>query len=157
MESERKAVLELANTIKIQLMDDDIVRLHRLGKYARERDRPLKVCFKQTNTVESVLRNAKGLKHAPEPFKEVQINRDLTQMQRDEESELEQECKKRNQNLTSDEAKNFKWRVVGRKGSKRLIKVSIDSTTNLQDEETSEQPDQNKRQRRELQNPMDTN
>ena len=124
MDNERKTILELTNMIKISITNDDIVRLHRLGKFARDKDRPLQVYFKQQSTVESILRNAKGLKHAPEPYNDVQINRDLTQMQRDEEYDLEQECKKRNRELTAEEAKNVKWRVVGRKGAKRLIKVS---------------------------------
>jgi hypothetical protein len=48
---------------------------------------------------------------------------DLTQEQRKEEAEMNNEAERRNQALTQeDRAKNLQWMVVGARGEKRIVK-----------------------------------
>ena len=58
-------------------------------------------------------------------FSELGIVPDLTQEQRQDEAEMALLADKRNEELNEDDvAKNLIWKVVGRRGEKRIVKVT---------------------------------
>ena len=94
----------------------------RIGEKGEE-PRPLVVGFNREWQKEDLLDSARELRNTP--FSVVGIAPDLTQEQRQEEVELGSEAERRNRNLTEDDvSKNLLWKVVGRKGEKRLLKVT---------------------------------
>ena len=139
LNEERRKINEIFEKLNCRPGDDDIRHHHRIGKYKGiDHNRPLRIIYKKTESVENVLAKARTLKTLPAPYNEIQINRDLTQLQRDEEADMIITAKTRNDAMTVAESKNYKWRVVGRKGNKRLVKVALST---LQDDENVEAMD----------------
>ena len=81
-----------------------------------------------------ILENVKALNDLDEgsQWRKVTIVPDLTKLQRKEEDDLCKEADDLNDRLSGEEAKNFMWRVVGRRGERRLVR------TNKQREERTE-------------------
>jgi hypothetical protein len=69
------------------------------------------------------LEAAKNLRNTT--FSETVIIPDLTQEQRREQAEMNNEVERRNRDLTQeDQAKNLEWMVVGARGERRMVKGS---------------------------------
>ena len=104
-------------------LDKTAIRFcRRIGERGEE-PRPMVVGFNREWQKEDLLDMARELRNTP--FSEVGIAPDLTQEQRKEEAELAAEAEKRNRQLSEDDvSKNLLWKVVGRKGEKRLLKVT---------------------------------
>ena len=49
---------------------------------------------------------------------------DLTKLQRKEEDDLRKEASDMNDKMSDEESKNFTWKVVGRRGERRLVRAS---------------------------------
>ena len=93
----------------------------RLGRRTEGRSRPLLVGLHNENTRNLVLQHANRLRSTN--LSNVSIAPDLTQQQREADDALREEAIRRNNNLSEqDRAKNLRWVVVGRKGTRRLIK-----------------------------------
>ena len=99
----------------------DVEFCWRIGERG-ERNRPLIVGFYTEWSRSILLKNAKYLNESE--YENVSIAPDLTQRQRAAERDLVAEAERRNEeDLTEDDiSKNLQWRVVGKKGQKRLIK-----------------------------------
>jgi hypothetical protein len=86
--------------------------------------RPLIVGLKREWQKEDLLEAAKNLRNTT--FSETVIIPDLTQEQRREEAEMNNEVERRNRDLTQeDRAKNLEWIVVGARGERRIVKGSV--------------------------------
>jgi len=108
------------NALKLKLTREDIKFCRRIGE-RKEEDRPLLVGFKREASKEDLLDMVHELKNTD--FTEVGIVSDLTQEQRKDEAELSNEATRRNEARSEEEkSKNLIWRVVGRKGEKRLVR-----------------------------------
>jgi hypothetical protein len=122
MESDKRKLDQIFTVLELNIsVDTDVEFCRRIGKKA-ERSRPL-ICGFYSEWVKSVLlKNSRYL--AETNLNNVSVVPDLTERQRREERDLVQEAKRRNrEELTSDDkAKNWVWKVVGRKGQKRLVK-----------------------------------
>ena len=89
-----------------------------------EAPRPLVVGLCRESQKEDLLDMAHELKDTA--FADIGIVPDLTREQRRDESEMVKEAEKRNETRNQDDvAKNLTWKVVGRRGEKRLVK-SVD-------------------------------
>ena len=99
----------------------------RLGKFSTDGCRPLLVGFRDVQAKESILDNAWKLSKEKEgsPWAAVSIVPDLTQLQRKEEESLRTEAKEMNNKLSAEEAKNCCWKVVGRRGERRIVRVTL--------------------------------
>ena len=95
----------------------------RLGKKG-DAARPLLVTFRESDDQAAVLDSAKKLNSA-EMWKSVRVLQDLTKIQRQEEKLLRQEADVLAAQLSDDESKNWMFRVVGRRGARRVAKVPI--------------------------------
>ena len=103
-------------------------RLGRIGGDAR----PLLVLFRNPDDQAAVLDHAKKLNTA-DAWKGVRVLQDLTRIQRQEEKLLRQEADELAAQLTDDEAKNWMFRVVGRRGARRVAKVPLSTVAERAD------------------------
>jgi hypothetical protein len=109
-------------TVGLGEWSGDIKLCRRLGEKGNE-PRPLIVYLKTETTRTALLEAARHLRNST--FNDVSIVPDLTPAQRQEEAALSAEMEKKNREELTEEdiQKNLKWRVVGPRGAKRLIKT----------------------------------
>jgi hypothetical protein len=102
-------------------VESDVEFCRRVGEKA-ERSRPLIVGFYTEWTKSVLLKHSKYL--VDTEYSNVTISPDLTERQRKAEKRMLEEAERRNrEELTDDDrAKNWVWKVMGRKGQKRLVK-----------------------------------
>ena len=98
----------------------------RLGKFTKDGCRPVLVGYKDTTVKDKVLDNARALNRLDDgsQWKKVTIVPDLTKLQRKEEDDLRKEASDMNDKMSDEESKNFTWKVVGRRGERRLVRAS---------------------------------
>ena len=100
---------------------DDVKFIFRAGQRPTDgKPRPMIVGFRSQNCRDTILNFAYRTKKTR--LQDVRIVPDQTRIERDLETKLQTECDNRNANLSEADAATFLWRVVGAKGSKRLIK-----------------------------------
>lgn len=89
--------------------------------------RPMIVGFHDIQSKEKILKAARKLKDSQ--FDYISIVTDLTARQRKLEQDLRDECTKKNDELTVEEAGNYLWKVVGPRGQRQLRKVQQDHSS----------------------------
>jgi hypothetical protein len=123
MEADRRKLDEMFTIVDVNLtVESDVEFCRRIGEKA-ERSRPLIVGFYSEWAKSELLRSSKRL--ADSNMSSVSVVPDLTEKQRKAERDMLEEAQRKNQEeLTDDDrSKNLVWRVVGKKGQKRLVKV----------------------------------
>lgn len=115
---------ELCGEINVDIDTSKVKFMSRLGKYTEGGTRPLLVGLRDGKVKESILNNAPRLASKPEPWCDINIIPDLTKQQRAEEQSLVTEATERNSKLSDEDKKNFVWKVVGRRGERRIVKTS---------------------------------
>ena len=92
-------------------------KVYRLGKFDRSKTypRPIKVEFETKMDANLIMTNAKYLKNAPEAYKSININYDLTETDREELGTLLSQAKDKTKNSTE-----FIWKVRGPPGKMAL-------------------------------------
>jgi hypothetical protein len=121
MEKDKEQLNNIFTVLDINLtVETDVEFCRRIGERG-DRARPLIVGFFTEQAKSLLQRNCRYL--AETDLSNLSITNDLTEKQRMMERELEQEAVRRNDELSEDDrAKNLVWRVVGKKGQRRLIK-----------------------------------
>ena len=87
--------------------------------------RPLLIGFKTEDGRDAVLEKSPLLGDKDEPWSSVNVVMDLTKCQRKEEKKLRDTASKKNAELGEDEEGNWRWKVVGRRGERKMVKVLI--------------------------------
>ena len=127
-EKDQDALMALLADIGINInKDEDIkfsVRPGKVSEDAGSKPRPLIVGFRSHALRDKVLDNARKLKHS-NLFSRVSLVPDLTNQQRQEDKELQQEADKLNRELESEGNLNFQYRCQGRKGERILVKGKV--------------------------------
>ena len=120
-ESDIDNVISVVNEIlKHPMVRNDIKFIKRLGEINSENSRPLLLgCFSEDLKCE-ILKSSRMLADS-EYYYEVRVSPDLTSQQRKEEVDMWQEAARLNSELSEEDALNYEWRLVGTKGSKRLV------------------------------------
>ena len=103
------------------------VRLGTLGDNVTDKPRPLKIGFKVMDKLEEVYTKAKNLAKSMD-YKHISISPDLTELQRAEDRELMDEAQQRNDDMSTEDALNFEFRCIGRRGQRIIQRFKIDST-----------------------------
>lgn len=100
----------------------------RLGARPAQADqpRPLLLGLKEDGSRQKVLDNARKLADMEETWPDVSIVLDLTLMQRNEEQRLRKEAEKSNGEMSDEERKNWLYKVIGRRGERRVVKTSVE-------------------------------
>lgn len=92
----------------------------RIGAWKENSNRPICVGFRDQNDREKVLRNSKNISSSyPDYF----LSPDLTKAQITRDKKMREEAEQKNKELTSDDAKNYVWKVIGRYGQRKLLRV----------------------------------
>jgi hypothetical protein len=114
-------IVEVFVFLELGLTEEDVKFCRRVGERG-EAPRALVVGFHTEAARGQILRYAKYL--AETDYEHISILPDLTRRQRLEESNMDEEVRRRNEEeLTEDDvAKNLCWKVVGQRGEKRMIK-----------------------------------
>ena len=125
---------ELLGQIEVQINVNESCRfVKRLGPRNEDSEvpRPLLIGLKENQYCDSVLDKSHKLADKEEPWSNVNIIRDLTKTQRKEEKEMRVDVEKKNNELNEDEKGNWEWKVVGRRGERKVMKVEVkvDETT----------------------------
>ena len=132
LEHDKKELDKIFTAIDVNVSaDEDVEFCRRVGEKGPQA-RPLVAGFFTEWSKSIVLKNSKHL--ANSNLENISIVPDLTQQQRKAERSLQTEADRRNQEeLTNEDvSKNLEWRVVGKRGQKRLVK-----TYNLQQGQSS--------------------
>jgi uncharacterized membrane protein len=123
MDEDRKMINKIFTELDVNItVETDVEFCRRVGEKS-DKARPLVVGFYTEGAKNLLLRNSRYLMDTG--MKNISVGPDLTEKQRRAEREMLAEADRRNQEeLTEqDKAKNLSWKVVGRKGQKRLVKV----------------------------------
>ena len=86
--------------------------------------RPLLMSFNNVSEKESLLGKASKLKDLAD-WKSVSLVQDLTKKQRQQEHSLREKCDTMNADRSDDDAKNWIWKIVGRRGERRIAKRDV--------------------------------
>ena len=117
-----ETVMEIFHTLGCKIdADNDIRFISRVGEYSSGKPRPLTIGFKAEDKKDKILKSAWKL--AKCSYKHISISPDLTKMQVEKEKELISKAKDLNSKLTPEEAKNFYWKLVGKKGYRQIRKI----------------------------------
>ena len=115
-EHDKKILTEILAKIELEDLnvDDDVVHISRMGELNPERERPMMVKMAKETARDSVLKSARKLKDTE--FCDISIKPDLTRKQRDMDMKTRAEMERRNKEMDPEEAKNWEWRMEGRRG-----------------------------------------
>ena len=105
---------------KVEVAKPSTTKIVRVGKKSNDKKRPLKVCFEKLLDKRKFLSNLYHLKEAPEPFKNVQIQHDLTPEDRDTTKSLLKEAYGKN---NEEKPKDFLYKVRGPPGAIKIVKI----------------------------------
>ena len=125
---DKVAVQDLCKVIGVDIDNVSAIKFaKRIGAKQDNPDehRPLLVGFMSDETSHNVLDLSSGLKDLGDPWTNVNVIQDLTKKQRSEEKKMREEAAKRNKELSEDDAKNWLWKVVGRRGERHVVKAAL--------------------------------
>ena len=88
--------------------------------------RPFLLSFNNIQDKNSLLDKSAKLKDL-ENWTSVTLVQDLTKKQRQQEQSLREKCDAKNEERSEEDAKNWEWKVVGRRGEKRIAKRDLES------------------------------
>ena len=94
-----------------------------MGKAGGDAPRPLLLGIKNLDSANEVITAANELKNKGDPWDKMSIVRDLTAMQRDEESKMYKEVDELAKKLSEEDAKKYEWKVVRPRGRKHVVKA----------------------------------
>ena len=115
---------DLFMALKLRVDEEDVKFAARIGKLTEDAEsnpRPLKICFRNNRVREELFTKARILPSTR--YHEVSIVPDLTDKQRKEDKQLYKEAEKLNAEMSREEAENFMYRCIGRRGERTIAKV----------------------------------
>jgi hypothetical protein len=123
LEADKEQLDEIFTVLDVNISAEHNVEFCRRVGERSENPRPLIVGFYTEWAKDTVLKNTKKLMRSV--FDKVSVVPDLTEHQRRAEKEMTSEAERRNrEELNEDDlSKNLHWRVVGKKGQRRLLKT----------------------------------
>ena len=124
-EMDRNRAKDVLGKLNVRVQDEDLKFMTRLGRYDENKTRPALIGIPNSNLRERILSKAYQLNSMNEPYNSLRITRDLTKKQREEENNLKTEAEKRNEEMPEEEKKNFQWKVVGKRGERRLLRSRL--------------------------------
>ena len=126
--SDATALTTLLTEIKVAFNSDAdtrfMVRTGELNERVTAKPRPLLVGLRTSELREQVFAGARNLKES-RIFSKISIAPDLTKQQRNEDKELMDEADRKNSEMTEEEALNWEFRCIGRRGQRTLSRFKI--------------------------------
>lgn len=100
----------------------DVKFVARVGEWQQGKVRPITIGLKNTVIRDQLLQGAWKLARSVN-YRKVSVTPDLTKKQVARENELMREAAEKNSQLSSEESKNYHWKLVGVRGCRQLRKV----------------------------------
>jgi hypothetical protein len=119
-------IQDLFSKLEVTIEADDVVKYaRRLGErpVGDAGPRPLLIGFKSLDSKQTILDNTRKLSEKEDVWSNVSVISDLTKRQREEEKKMRQEADRLNAERSKEDEKNWLWKVVGRRGERRLVKT----------------------------------
>ena len=132
MEMDKEKMNEVCQVLNVTIdVAADLRFAKRLGERSddHEKPRPLLLGFKNNEVREKLLEKSPNLAEI-DVWKKVSIVQDLTPMQRTEEKSMREDAAKKNSDLTAEDAENWEWKVVGRRGERRVVRAAREKVDN---------------------------
>ena len=107
------------NVFDIDIQDNGIKSIFRLGKKETAGGRPIMVQFRERATKNRVMESLIKLKDAPEKFKNIGISHDLMPSERETCKKMVAEAKEKQQKETGE----YLWRVRGLPGQMKVVRL----------------------------------
>ena len=127
IEKDKTSVSDLCKAMSVDIEVTSLKFAKRLGQIKEDgSSRPLLVGFTTPEQCDMVLAKSPTLAEMEDELSEVNMVRDLTKLQRKEEMKLREEVLKKNGDLDETDAENWVWKVVGRRGERKVVKVSLE-------------------------------
>ena len=124
--ADMKKIQELFSVLEVNIDAEETAKYaRRLGErpVGTAGPRPLLIGFKVLDSKQTILDNSRKLAEKSDVWKNVSVISDLTKRQREDEQKLRHEAERLNAERSVDDTKNWEWKVVGRRGERRLVKV----------------------------------
>ena len=118
IKDDEKFINQLCQQVEIE--EPAILNVTRIGKMDENKKRPIKVCFHNDFEKRKFFAKLYKLKDAEEKYKNVQVQHDLSQEERDVIKKLVKEAEKKNE---QEKPVNFLYRVRGSPGAMQIVKV----------------------------------
>ncbi len=115
---DKEEVKQLAKQCKVPISKDEMIRARRLGKQKDDKPRPLLIQLSNPEKKGMLFKNLKLLQQAPEKYRQVSVQNDLTEKQRKKEKELREEAKKK-----ESESGEATFKVRGPPWARKVVKV----------------------------------
>ena len=100
-----------------------VYRIGELTPTVDDNPRPLKIGFRSLSAREMIFDKARNLPKTM--YKDISIVPDLTSLQRQEDKELKDEADQLNQDMEEEEALNWHYRCVGKRGERVIRKLKV--------------------------------
>lgn len=115
--------------IGADIKKEDIKFAHRLGAMTdtvATKPRPLRMSLRTLEQRELIFNKARNLPKTR--FRNISVVPDLTDMQRDEDSDLMKEAERLNNDMDEDTALNWRYRCMGKRGERVICKMKVRAT-----------------------------
>jgi len=119
----------LDGVFSIELNEQDIDKMYRLGRFSEDKARPLLVAFKCYEQKDQIMANLRKLKQPIEKFRGISISHDLHPKEREERKRLLALARQEHEANESEQVENYKFLVVGRGQQRRVIKLKRSNIT----------------------------
>ena len=117
---DKEEVKEITKICNATIKKDEMIRAIRLGKKPNaDKPRPLLIEIINDDKKKALFKNLSKLQNAPEKYRSVSIQNDLTQKQREREKMMREEAKKKEQEASGE----GKFKVRGPPWDRKIVKV----------------------------------
>ena len=115
----------LDGVFNVNLEENDIEKMFRLGRWNEDKARPLLVAFKSCEMKDHIMANAKKLRQSVAKFQGISVANDLHPKERNEIKQLVDNAKLEHLSNAEegDDVENYKFLVVGHGAKRRAIKI----------------------------------
>ena len=123
---DNEEVKHLAKHCKVTIKKDEMTQAKRLGKPNADKSRPLliQLCTTSEEKKRMLFKNLRLLQEAPDKYKRVSVQHDLTEKQRKLEKDLREEAKKKEVEASGEVA----FKVRGPPWARKIVKVEKPKT-----------------------------
>ncbi len=116
---DKEEVKEITKICNATIKKDDMLKAKRLGKKSEDKPRPLLIEVSNDEKKSVLFKNLSKLQNAPDKYKAVSVQNDLTQKQRAQEKILREEAKKKEQEASGE----AKFKVRGPPWDRKIVKI----------------------------------
>jgi len=113
----------LDGVFDIELGDQDIEKMFRLGRWSEDKVRPLLVAFRNLEQKEIIMSNLRKLKQPIDRFKAISISHDLHPKERQEIKQMIDEAKQKHIQTCDESVENYRFLVVDKGPRRKVIKI----------------------------------